>query len=194
MIQIRGGFSRAKPFAGMMILFLGLSACAAPTLEPAAVSTTVFSSPGLEPTTTTSLPTATESLENIWISAGPESALITALALDPAAPSTLYAGTDESGVFKSIDSGGSWTAVNDGLGTLQITALAVSSQTPGTLFAGTADSGVYRSINGGAAWKVSQNGLISVNTGDRIWMQCKNTTGDTTDFVVKHFQLNVARL
>jgi hypothetical protein len=42
--------------------------------------------------------------------------------------------------------------------------------------------------------QVAANGLITCSTGDRIWMQCKNTTGDTTDFVVQHFQMNVARL
>ena len=38
-----------------------------------------------------------------------------ALALDPTTPTTLYAGTDRSGVFKSTDGGATWSAVNTGL-------------------------------------------------------------------------------
>jgi hypothetical protein len=49
-------------------------------------------------------------------------------------------------------------------------------------------------FTGSTVQQVSQDGLITVSTGDRIWMQCKNTSGDTTDFVIKHYQLNVARL
>jgi hypothetical protein len=36
-------------------------------------------------------------------------------------------------------------------------------------------------------------GFITVNTGDRVWIQCKNTSGDTTDFAMKHFNLTVMR-
>ena len=38
-----------------------------------------------------------------------------ALAIDPATPATLYAGTDGGGVFKSTNGGGDWSAVNTGL-------------------------------------------------------------------------------
>lgn len=49
-------------------------------------------------------------------------------------------------------------------------------------------------FSGTTVQQVAQTGLVTVNTGDKIWMQCLNVSGDTTDFVVKHFQLNVARL
>jgi hypothetical protein len=39
---------------------------------------------------------------------------------------------------------------------------------------------------------VSGQGLVSVNTGDRIWMQCENLT-DGTNFVVKHFNMVLSR-
>ena len=44
---------------------------------------------------------------------------ITALAIDPADPSTIYAdaGTADGGVIKSTDGGGNWEAVNAGLPT-----------------------------------------------------------------------------
>jgi len=38
-----------------------------------------------------------------------------ALAIDPATPSTLYAGSGGGGVFRSLNGGSSWSAVNTGL-------------------------------------------------------------------------------
>src|SRR5215471_13993807 len=38
--------------------------------------------------------------DNVWTSLGPEGGPVLALALDPLTPTTLYAGTDGSGVFK----------------------------------------------------------------------------------------------
>jgi hypothetical protein len=71
---------------------------------------------------------------------------VTALAIDPTMPSTLYAGTRGvdglAGVFKSTDSGGSWNSLNTGL-TLGVSALAIDPSTPGTLYAATYDGGVF---------------------------------------------------
>ena len=60
-----------------------------------------------------------------------------ALAIDPSAPATLYAGTYGGGVFKSSDGGGSWTAINTGLTDPLFSALAIDPSAPGTLYAGT---------------------------------------------------------
>ena len=40
---------------------------------------------------------------------------VSALAIDPKTPATLYAGTYNGGVFKSTNGGGNWSAVNTGL-------------------------------------------------------------------------------
>ena len=63
-------------------------------------------------------------------------ALFNALAIDPATPATLYAGT-YGGVFKSTDGGGNWHAVNTGLTDTPVRALAIDPATPATLYAGT---------------------------------------------------------
>jgi hypothetical protein len=44
---------------------------------------------------------------NRWTTSGPAGAHIFALTIDPSAPTTVYAGADPGGVFKSQDSGGS---------------------------------------------------------------------------------------
>ncbi len=78
-----------------------------------------------------------------WVSNGPEGHTVFALAIDPATPSTLYAGTFGGGVFKSTDSGGSWSAVNTGLTNTSVRALAIDPATPSTLYAGTLGGGVF---------------------------------------------------
>jgi hypothetical protein len=43
-----------------------------------------------------------------WVSSGPGGGLITALAVDPSEPSTLYAGVRDAGMYKSDNGGASW--------------------------------------------------------------------------------------
>jgi photosystem II stability/assembly factor-like uncharacterized protein len=91
---------------------------------------------------------------------GPE--FVTALAVDPQTPTTLYAGTDSGGVFKSIDAGGHWSAVNTGLTGGYICTLAIDPQTPTTLYAGT-EGGVFKSADGGGTWTAVNTGLTNLN-------------------------------
>ena len=76
-----------------------------------------------------------------------------ALAIDPSAPATLYAGTD-SGVFKSTNAGGNWTAINTGLTNTCVLALVIDPSAPATLYAGTL-GGVFKSTDGGGAGRRS---------------------------------------
>jgi murein DD-endopeptidase MepM/ murein hydrolase activator NlpD/photosystem II stability/assembly factor-like uncharacterized protein len=87
-----------------------------------------------------------------WTSIGPEGGFISALAIDPASPTTLYAGTRGGGVFKSTDGGTSWSAINSGLADTDVLALAIDPVTPTTLYAGTNVGGVFKSTNAGASW------------------------------------------
>jgi photosystem II stability/assembly factor-like uncharacterized protein len=75
-----------------------------------------------------------------------------ALVLDPNDPNTIYAGTGSNGVYVSTDAGGSWTAMNDGLGNTKILALALRAGAENLLFAGTDGGSVYRtSVTTGVA-------------------------------------------
>src|SRR5467141_789953 len=62
-----------------------------------------------------------------WISNGPEGGTIHALAIDPQAPSTLYAGTYLGGVFRSADGGANWRAINTGLTNTTVFSLAIDA-------------------------------------------------------------------
>ena len=93
---------------------------------------------------------------NSWTSIGPEGGSIAALAIDPVTPGTLYAGTYDGGVFKSVSAGESWSAVNTGLPILYVRALAIDPQMPATLYAGTFGfAGVFKSTNAGGSWSAS---------------------------------------
>lgn len=72
-----------------------------------------------------------------WSTHGPDGGSISALAIDPATPSTLYAGTVGGGVFKSADGGATWRPRNTGLTNLSIGALAIDPAIPSTLHAAT---------------------------------------------------------
>jgi photosystem II stability/assembly factor-like uncharacterized protein len=79
-----------------------------------------------------------------WQPAGTGSELtnISTLVIDPATPTTLYAGT-YNGVYRSRDGGESWSAITSGLTTSDVDALAIDPRTPTTLYAGTWGGGVF---------------------------------------------------
>ena len=104
---------------------------------------------------------------------------VSALAIDPQNPLTLYAGT-AYGMFKSTDGGTSWNAINSGLpkfptppgDTLPIDqnryvaayALLIDPQKPSTIYAvvdhfNAPGALVFKSTNGGANWSPAGSGL-----------------------------------
>src|SRR2546426_5794977 len=102
---------------------------AAPTLAVAAVASTLASArhasavERLVSGLTLTLLLATPSRAG-WVSHGPEGGTVTALAVDSASPSTVYAGTFGGGVFKTTDGGESWSAGNTGRPANETTILA----------------------------------------------------------------------
>jgi photosystem II stability/assembly factor-like uncharacterized protein len=86
-----------------------------------------------------------------WRAIGLGSLGVGALAIDPANPATLYAGTESSGVFKSTDWGKTWMPSNTGLKSLSINALGINRSAPTMLHAATS-GGLFKSSDGGASW------------------------------------------
>ena len=95
-----------------------------------------------------------------WSASGLTNNEIWTLVLDPQTPTTLYAGTS-GGVYKSTDSGASYTAINNGLTSTIVLALAVDPQTPTTVYAGTGYGGLFKSSNGGESWSAANTGLTN---------------------------------
>lgn len=82
---------------------------------------------------------------------------VSALAIDPKTPTTLYAGIDGV-MYKTTNRGSSWNAINNGLPDTATSAFAIDPVTPTTLYEGT-NSGVYKSTNDGENWSAVNTGL-----------------------------------
>jgi hypothetical protein len=74
------------------------------------------------------------------VSSLPDRPCVSAVALEPSMPSTVYVGTTR-GVFRSMDSGDTWHPF--GLDNRWVTVLVVDPATPGRLYAGTNYGGVF---------------------------------------------------
>ncbi len=59
----------------------------------------------------------------------------------------MHAGTLGEGIFKSIDGGASWSAVNAGLTQTWLYSLAINPARSGTVYAGTGGRGVFVTIS-----------------------------------------------
>lgn len=92
-----------------------------------------------------------------WPSTGLENVSPRVIALDPANPDTIYAGTYEMGVYKSSDAAKHWTHASHGIANLRVRALVAL---PGALYAGTDGGGIFRSTNGAASWQEINRGLL----------------------------------
>jgi len=88
---------------------------------------------------------------------------VSALAIDPHTPATLYAGACGTAV-KSTDGGDTWIAANTGLPTSVASVIAIDPITSGTLYAGTG-SGVFKSTDAGSSWTPFNTGLATTNVG-----------------------------
>jgi Bacterial Ig-like domain (group 3) len=69
----------------------------------------------------------------------PVSGRVTAIVVSPASTQTLYVGTAQGGVYRSLDGGATWTALLDSAQSLAIGALALDPQNADTLFVGTGE-------------------------------------------------------
>lgn len=83
---------------------------------------------------------------------------LTAIAIDNAAPDTVYCGANYGGVYKSVDGGRTWTLMNVGLGSTTVTCVAVDHQHNNIVYAGTYNY-LYRSVDGARHWQLKSNGI-----------------------------------
>src|SRR5512140_678525 len=97
-------------------------------------------------------PTVAHGGQSIWTSGGPEGGIIKTVAVHPATPATLYAGTSGGGVIKSTDSGGTWLASGTGLTNAFVAVLAIDPSNSATLYAGTSGGGIFTSTDSGGSW------------------------------------------
>ena len=83
-----------------------------------------------------------------WLPAGSglPNIAVTAIAIDKASPSRIYAGTNGGGSFVTKDFGASWTGQSSGLSDRHVVSMAVAQTSPSTAYASTQSSGAYRAV------------------------------------------------
>jgi hypothetical protein len=108
-----------------------------------------------------------------WDSVPLPELFVRAVAVDPTDTSIVYAGGYYlegawGGVYKSTNSGASWTRKNTGLGNESVWCITVDDGDPEHLFAGTA-GGVYESWDGAETWDWIDAGLLAPDTRWVAW-------------------------
>jgi hypothetical protein len=89
---------------------------------------------------------------------------IRTIAGDPHDGSILYVGNadavfgSDDAVLKTMDAGGTWTSMSEGLPNSGISSIVFDPRTPTSLYAATG-YGAYRTVNGGLGWAPFDNGL-----------------------------------
>jgi tetratricopeptide (TPR) repeat protein/photosystem II stability/assembly factor-like uncharacterized protein len=82
---------------------------------------------------------------------------VTAIAADLLDPNVLYIGTENAGVYKSINAGTSWLPASPGLQSGWVSVLETHPQSPDTLFItvshGEGEPGAFYSTDGAASWQ-----------------------------------------
>lgn len=79
------------------------------------------------------------------------------LLVDATLPSRLYALASDS-VYRSLDSGVTWSVVNTGLPSVAFNSLALSGS---AVFVATGGFGVYKTVNAGASWTAANTGIAT---------------------------------
>jgi photosystem II stability/assembly factor-like uncharacterized protein len=100
-------------------------------------------------------------IKSQWVDTGcPFGGYVYAIAV---AEPIIFIGTDQAGVYRSTDSGVSWSQANSGLTITSVSSLAFSGS---SLFAGTTYGGIFRSTDNGSNWTEVNTGLsvLFINT------------------------------
>ncbi len=84
---------------------------------------------------------------------------IRCLVINPANPEVMYAGMAAFGVFKTGDSGVSWTTMNEMLGDTFTKVMGIHPARPDVLYLGTDGGGMYRRNTGSAEWEEIIEGM-----------------------------------
>jgi subtilisin-like proprotein convertase family protein len=120
---------------------------------------------------------------NNWLPAGPApiapgqtpgsmpvSGRISGIAVDPTDANVIYVAAAGGGVWKTVNSGSSWTPLTDSTATLSMGSITISPGNHNVIYAGTGEAnnsqdssygrGILKSIDGGATWTLLGNSVF----------------------------------
>ncbi|MFH4964710.1 T9SS type A sorting domain-containing protein [Gaetbulibacter sp. M235] len=125
---------------------------------------------------------------------------INAIIVDPNTPTTYYTGAPAGGIWKSINSGLTWTPLSDDLPQIGVSGIAIDSSNSNIIYIATGDDdadnsysvGVMKSIDSGATWNTTglntSNSPTSMNdiyihpaNSNILWVATNNGVYKTID-------------
>lgn len=111
-----------------------------------------------------------------WLGPGNIGGRVRTIVIDPVTPTTWFAGSVAGGIWKTTNSGTSWTPVNDFMANLAVSTMLMQPGTPSTMYAGTGE-GFYNSdgIRGAGIFKSTNSGTT--------WSQLPSTTSSNFNYV-----------
>jgi len=97
-----------------------------------------------------------------WLGPGNKGGRVRAVVVHPTTTSTLFIGSVAGGIWKTTNSGGSWSPVDDFMTNLAVTTLVFQPGNPSVMYAGTGEgffnfdrirgAGIFKSVDGGTTW------------------------------------------
>ena len=112
--------------------------------------------------------------------------------VDPSNPNTIYIGAPAGGIWKSTNSGSTWTALTDELPQIGVSGIAVDYSNSNTIYIATGDkdagdtsfAGIFKSTDGGTTWTttgtlsgVTRAGDLLIHPTNNQILWCATNTG-----------------
>ncbi|MFC2028861.1 tetratricopeptide repeat protein [Chloroflexota bacterium] len=144
----------AQPTSPLMIALAGPTSTPTSTMMPTKTPTptlTATKTPTIVPTIqSTAIPLSWNRIDSgLFLKRD----TVNEILFDPNDPDVMFAGTDNSGIYKTINGGISWTPSNIGLGNSRIDSLIIHPVDSNILYAGVVDDGAYKTEDGGQTWR-----------------------------------------
>jgi len=101
--------------------------------------------------------------------AGRSDLFVTQIVIHPLQPNVVFAVTTYSiGVIKSVDGGGHWSLINEGIKSYSLYHFAVHPKDVNTVYLGAGGGGLYKSGDGGNHWVEMNDGLQDTDIGQLL--------------------------
>lgn len=112
-----------------------------------------------------------------WLGPDDIGGRVRAILIDHSDPNIMYVGSASGGIWKSVDAGTSWFALDDFMASLAVSCMAMHPRDPSILYAGTGE-GHYGALDGGSNTAAPRGAGIFKSIDQGVtWTQLPGTAG-----------------